>query len=142
MEGAMATARYSPTDFIRSFREQPLWVRLWGTWLGMVNLAALAFITTPAGRWTALAFLVAVVVMSGLHTLYGYNRLLGLAHIVVWVPLFVFLVPTFPGLEGALRVWVAVLLATNAVCLAIDSVDVTRYALGDRQNAPYHTSSA
>ncbi|MFN8544495.1 MAG: hypothetical protein U0807_09830 [Candidatus Binatia bacterium] len=112
----------------------PLWLQAWIAWLGLVNLAAILFLRQVQARWALAAFGGAAIFMSVLLTLNGFNRLLGLAHVVFWTPLVIYLVRQRPRLEpgSAFSTWVTVLLATNSLSLVIDYVDVIRYVLGGR----------
>jgi hypothetical protein len=112
----------------------PFWLQAWIAWMGVVNLAAVFFLRHVQARWALAGFLAAAMFMEALVALNGFNRLLGLAHIVFWTPVVVYLWRQRPHLEpgSALRVWVTVLVGTNATSLAIDYIDVIRYVLGDR----------
>ena len=65
-----------------------------------------------------------------------FVRILGTTH-VLWVPMLTWMalrLDTVPA--GAFRVWLTVLIATNAVSLTIDAWDAVRFALGERH--PYY----
>ncbi len=112
----------------------PLWLQAWIAWMGIVNAAAIVFLRHVQARWALAAFLGAALFMETLYRLNGFNRLLGLAHVVFWTPAVVYLVRQRPRLEpgSALRVWVTILLVTNISSLVVDYTDVVRYLLGDR----------
>lgn len=74
------------------------------------------------------------VLMNWLFGEYGYQRILGLAHIVFWTPLLIYLWArrrhwNMASLSGK---WLAALFATNLVSLIIDYIDVARYLSGER----------
>lgn len=112
----------------------PLWLQAWIAWMGLVNLTAIVFLRHVQARWALAAFGSAAIFMEILFRLNGFNRLLGLAHVVFWTPLVVYLVRERPRLEwgSAFSKWVTVLLATNLLSLVIDYSDVIRYVVGDR----------
>ena len=112
----------------------PLWLQAWIAWMGLVNFTAVLFLRRVEARWALAAFAGAGIFMSILVELNGFNRLLGLGHVVFWTPLVVYLARRRWHLErdGTFSRWVTVLLATNTLSLVVDYVDVIRYLLGDR----------
>ena len=113
---------------------QPMGVVAWITWLGLVNALGLAFLSEVEARWTLAAFVGSLLFMSVLYELSGYSRLLGLAHIVFWTPLLIYLYRRLAKLVGPrlFEGWMRLLLATIGLSLVIDYVDVLRYLMGDR----------
>lgn len=114
---------------------QPLWLQLWVGWLVLINIGGgLVFIRRPEAKWVLLAMIGNVILMNWLFAQFGYQRILGIAHVIFWTPLIVYLwarrqqwqVGTLGGK------WLAVLFATNTVSLLIDYTDVVRYLLGER----------
>jgi hypothetical protein len=99
-----------------------------------INTAGLLFLRQRAARWVLAAWIGNVVFMSILYELNGYNRLLGLSHVIFWTPLVLWLFRRRAALREPrpFGVWVVLLVATNSVSLVIDYVDVLRYLLGDR----------
>ena len=119
---------------IAEILSQPWWLIAWAGWMALVNMLSLAFLRETEARWVLAAFLGSFVLMNVLYHTNGYNRFLGLAHVVFWTPLLIFLYQRLSRILGP-RVyenWIRVLLATNGVSLVIDYVDVLRYLLGDR----------
>ncbi|MEO9823522.1 MAG: hypothetical protein ABJF50_03770 [Paracoccaceae bacterium] len=117
----------------------PAWVGIWINFLllGAIVLPLVLFFWKPT-RLVALSAIVAgVVSVAGIMFLYsqlGYVKLLGLPHIIAWVPLAYLLWSKIKSAEvtTAPRVIMSVVLATIAVSLAFDVVDVARYAAGER----------
>ncbi len=109
-------------------------LQAWVFWLIVVNSAAIFFLRRAEARWVLGAWLVNVVLMTVLCELNGYNRLLGLSHVLVWTPLLVLLHRRRSGLSGdrLFDGWIRTLFVTNLLSLVIDYVDVARYLLGDR----------
>jgi len=113
--------------------EYPVWLQVWIMWLGVANFGSVFFLRHIQARWTLAAFLGAATVMSGLYALNGFNRLLGLGHVVFWTPLLLYLFRQRAELApGRLRSWVSTVILTNGVSLIVDYADVVRYLLGDR----------
>lgn len=111
----------------------PVWLQVWIAWLGIVNLSSVLFLRRAQARWVLAAFLGAGTVMSILFALNGFNRLLGLGHVLFWTPLLIFLWRERQSLpHDAYRMWITTLIATNLTSLVIDYTDVLRYLLGNR----------
>ncbi len=77
--------------------------------------------------------------MTTLYTLNGYNRLLGLFHVVCWTPLLIYLWKNRPrenrdasGAAALYPRWLRTLFITDLASLAVDYIDVLRYLLGHR----------
>lgn len=73
------------------------------------------------------AFLANAVFMALLYEQMGYGKHLGLAHVVFWTPLVLWLVTRFEAIQArstAFAVYVLVLIATNTISLGIDYADV------------------
>ena len=117
------------------------WIRLWFYWLGYAIIATplllALFSSTRKDAAIVLVTNVAVVLTMGwLFRQIGYVRLLGIVHVFLWTPLFVYLIgrarsgdmPRF----ARMVMWVFV--ATLAISLAFDYIDVTRYLLGERNS--------
>jgi hypothetical protein len=112
--------------------------RFWGAWLVAVNSACLFFIGHVEARVALGAVAVAVLAQALIYQRRRFIRILGTTHIL-WVPMLAWMAPrlgTLPPGESAFRVWLTLLVATNAVSLAIDAWDATRFALGERR--PYY----
>jgi len=112
--------------------------RIWGAWLVAVNSACLLFIGHVEAQVTLGAVGAAVIAQSLIYQRKRFIRLLGTTH-VLWVPMLAWMalrLDTLPKEEPAFRAWLITLIATNAVSLAIDAWDATRFVLGERR--PYY----
>ena len=116
-------------------------IRFWFYWLGYVIVATpviLAF--SKATRRDALIVLLTnisvIVAMGWLYRQRGYVRLLGVVHVILWTPLFVYLFNRAKNgeLTLAFRLVIWIFVATLAVSLAFDYVDVVRYLLSERDS--------
>ena len=124
----------NPLGLINEILAQPLWLQLWMAWMGLVNFAALFFLQEKVARWVLIAMVVNVTLMSTLYALNGYNRLLGLPHVLTWTPLLIMLYrnQAWRSRQDAFGKWLPILFATNLISLVVDYSDVVRYLLGDR----------
>ncbi|MEO1241099.1 MAG: hypothetical protein AAFX54_04260 [Pseudomonadota bacterium] len=114
---------------------QPLWLQAWVGWMVLVNfVGGLVFIRRAEAKWVLGAIISAGLLMELLYSQFGYQRILGLAHVVFWTPLLVYLwgrcsAWNISRLSGK---WLAVVFVTNLTSLIIDYVDVARYLSGER----------
>jgi formate hydrogenlyase subunit 3/multisubunit Na+/H+ antiporter MnhD subunit len=118
---------------------QPLWVQYWlYVLLAGIIVLPLVLLIWKQTRLTAVIILVASFAagfgVSLVYDRFGYVKLLGLPHIIFWLPLVWYLysqikredMPVWP--RRVMMLIVAVLM----ISLVFDVVDVTRFALGER----------
>jgi len=112
----------------------PGWL-LWLSALLAVNLLfPLFFLESIEARTVLLAFATAAGIQIGLYARLGFVRLLGIAHLVAWTPVLVWILFRLPLHDTSTPIgrWLVVLLVIDGVSLLIDAVDVVRYAAGER----------
>lgn len=114
----------------------PVGWRLWIYWLMAVNMASILFILRREGLITLLVWIANVVTMTLMAEYFGFVRLLGLSHLVWWIPLLIYLARRLRDipLRTWLGRWIVVLMLTNSVSLVFDSIDVAGYLAGDRDD--------
>ncbi|MEL7430255.1 MAG: hypothetical protein AAFN43_09665 [Pseudomonadota bacterium] len=126
--------------FEEALAAQPAWVNIWVTWLGFgAFILPLALLIWKETRFTAvvtvIASLIAAIGVMQMFERMGYVKLLGLPHIILWLPLSVYLWKQLSRPD--VRLWpkriLWVVLVTIGISLAFDIVDVARYALGERE---------
>ncbi|MEX2206449.1 MAG: hypothetical protein WEF50_09510, partial [Myxococcota bacterium] len=131
-----------PATLGAAMATEPLWLRAWLAVLVSVYIAALLFIVRrEAGSWRVRAepiailasFLGSAVLMNAIYAQVGYVRLLGLAHLVFWTPVFVWIVyrRRAIGTGSLFRKYLHAYLLIAGVSLLIDAIDVVRYFVGD-----------
>jgi hypothetical protein len=131
-----------PKSLVEAMATEPLWLRSWINVLVAVNLSAVLFVVgRESGRWRVrrepiailAGFIAAAVLMDWLYGSIGYVRLLGVAHLVCWGPVWFWILsrrgeyPWRSLFGGYLHVYLLV----AGVSLMIDLLDVVRYLLGD-----------
>ncbi len=118
---------------------QALWIQVWVAWLAVIAFVAMgALALRPKSRQhggvIAVATLCNYVFMQWLYAEVGYVRLLGLAHVMVWGPLALYLVLALRG--EAITSWVRavtlVFLVSICISLAFDVINLARWLLGER----------
>ena len=117
-------------------RAGPQWVFWWVNFMGIVIMAAIPFaFSRVEARWTLAAMIPTVVLMGWLYNEFGYQRILGLAHVLFWTPLVFY----FWKRRAEWRVretlggkWVLLVFTVMCASLVMDYADVVRYLLGER----------
>ena len=121
---------------------QPAWLLAYLTVLVAANLGAVFFVGQKQTqgwrpRWGAIAivvsFLLAGELMEYMYQQLGYVRLLGLAHIVCWGPVYAWIFIRREELVKAAYFgkFVMFYLVMAGISLTIDVIDVARYLLGE-----------
>jgi hypothetical protein len=117
-------------------------LQAWVMVLVVTHVVALAFIAqrTPEGwrvRFESLAiflsFVAAAAFMTWLYAQVGYVRLLGVAHLVFWTPVYAWVLLHRRTLqrEGLFGKYVLLYLVVAGISLVIDLIDLIRYLMGD-----------
>ena len=113
----------------------------WWLWIGLLAainfVAPLFFIGSLEARVVLAAVMLGLVIQLAIASRLGFVRLLGVGHILVWVPMLLWLAPRLVNLDAATAFgrWLFVLVVVDLVSLVIDFVDVGRYLAGERQAA-------
>ncbi|MFK7940954.1 MAG: hypothetical protein AB8B82_16355 [Roseovarius sp.] len=123
--------------FAEAAATQPQYLQLWFAWLiGVMFVAPLALLIWRNSRVIGVVGLGVAGLMSllmpWLYDMWGYVRLLGLGHVVLWTPLLIWMWPRLPALTGAARIIAWTFWLTLGASLIIDYIDVIRWLLGDR----------
>ena len=114
---------------------------VWLYWMSFVIIVTpLVLVFSKATRLDAVIVLLThiamLVGMSWVYDQMGYVRLLGIVHVILWTPLFIYLF--FRAKNGEMPllcrsvIWMTV--ATLAISLVFDYTDVARYLLGERES--------
>lgn len=128
-----------PTTLMGHIMHQTPLLVAWVWWLMVVNTASIVFVRRHvAARWVLAAWVVNFALMSGLFAAFGFTRILGLSHVLVWTPLLVYLWRCTPaaGAGSVITTWLLLLFVSNAISVVIDYVDVARFLFGDGQLPP------
>jgi hypothetical protein len=131
-----------PETLEAAMATEPIWLRAWIMVLVVVNFAAVVFIVKREdGRFgvrpepiaIVVSFVAAAVFMGWLYEQVGYVRLLGLAHLLFWGPVWGWLLMRRReiGVQSLFGKYVLVYLAVAGLSLLVDAIDVVRYLVGD-----------
>ena len=112
-------------------------VKLWRNWMGVIFYPSILFVWKSwAARFALISFLLTMVFGIGIWMMTKNIHLLGLPHLVLWIPLAVFVfrrvlthsTATSGNYSGFLALahygWAALLFATIAISLVFDVRDV------------------
>lgn len=118
----------------------PVWVQVWLLIMMVTVILAIPFaIKDWRARWVLLSMIANMVVMQILFTKFGFTRILGLAHVLFWTPLAIYLWRNRS--KKPERIWtgryVKLALTVILISLAFDYADVIRYVLGERAVVSY-----
>jgi hypothetical protein len=121
------------------FSQASGWLLYWFYWLGCsIVLTPLILAFAKATRRDALIValtnIAVVAAMGRLYDQIGYVRLLGIVHVILWTPLFLYLLRrVWRGeMRLGLRVVMGLFVVSLGISLAFDYVDVVRYLRGER----------
>lgn len=123
-------------SFMNEIQAGPTWVYWWVNFMGLAFLPALFFaFSRREARLALLVMALNLPFMLWLYAQFGYVRLLGLPHVILWTPLAIELWrsrSTWRVKETFAGKWIALLFMTILISLVFDYADVIRYIAGDR----------
>ncbi len=112
----------------------PIYGIIWNIVIVAVNSASLLFLQHLPGRLVIFVWLGGTYFMANLAQVNGFNRLLGVTHLIFWPPVLIYIYRVLPTVDmtSLYGQWLVALFMVNIVSLVIDLTDVVRYLLGDR----------
>ncbi|WP_300376412.1 hypothetical protein [Henriciella sp.] len=124
------------SSFMADAGAQPDWVVTWMSFMVAVLALSVPFaLVRREALAVALVMAVTIPVVLWMYTIFGYSRILGLSHVILWTPLVVWLLSRrqhwFAGapLSGT---WVALCTLVLIISLGFDYTDTIRWLLGER----------
>lgn len=121
----------NPLRFFTELLEQPAWVTGWVLALMGINMASLAFWSEPLAQLILVVFMLSAMLMMGLYSVFGFERILGLGH-VFWIPLLGYLIVQLQQIEGPFAGYLIVLSLAIGISLLFDIRDVWIYLSSKR----------
>jgi len=121
-------------DMMQDIAREPAVLQAWVYWLMIINTASILFIVQRVeARWVLAAWVANMFLMGFLYDTYGYTRILGLSHIILWTPLLVYLWRRRGQIDRASWSgrYLAALFISNFISLLFDYADLIRYITGD-----------
>jgi hypothetical protein len=116
----------NPFKFFIELMQQPVWIPIWTFYLMGINIASIGFWHEPVAKVIFITFMVSAMRMMGLYSRFGFEKILGLGHIV-WVPLLVYILLQLPAVDVFFKSYLVVLSVSIAISLAFDITDVRKY---------------
>jgi hypothetical protein len=120
-------------DFIVNIFKMPVMWWPWMAGLPLVNLSSIFFLPRKEAWVVLVTGLLAATIMTVLHAMLGYVRLVGVGHFV-WIPMLIWLAFRLNHIPGGtiFYVWIVTLITMDTVSLLIDISDLVRYLRGNR----------
>ena len=128
------------TDLLSAFSAevaaQPQWIQIWlNILVGVLALSIpFAFVRREA-VWTLLGLIAGGSAVMFLYSQFGYQRILGLGHVIFWTPLLIYLIRR----RGHWRIketwagkWIVAAVLVLIISLTFDYVDIFRWIFGDK----------
>jgi hypothetical protein len=130
-----------PATLAQAIASQPIWLQAWVMALMGAHLLAIPFIAhRSAEGWRIrpepiailVSFLAAAAAMTWLYGQVGYVRLLGIAHLAFWAPVYFWILQRRQaiGTASLFGKYVLLYLLIAGISLLIDAVDLVRYLVG------------
>ena len=114
---------------------------VWLYWMSFaIAITPLVLVFSKATRLDAvIVFLTNLAMFVGMAWIYeqmGYVRMMGIVHVILWTPLFIYLISRAKNgdMPVPCRIVMWMFAATLAISLVFDYTDVARYLLGERDS--------
>lgn len=118
-------------------------VKMWMNWMGIVFIASLLFVWKhKTARYVLFVLVLTLPIGFGIWILTGNIHLLGITHLVVWLPLAIYIyskelkssdgTPFSARLKSPYMIWLCLLFATIVVSLVFDVRDIALVLMGQK----------
>ena len=116
----------NPLKFFVELMRQPAWIPVWVFYLMLINMASVIYWYEPLAKLIFITFMVSAMLMMGLYSRFGFEKVLGLGHIF-WVPLLAYILIVLPTFESSFKSYLVVFSISIALSLAFDIIYVWKY---------------
>ena len=116
----------NPFRFFIELMQQPVWIPVWVLILMIVNVVSVVFWNEPLAKVIFVTFMLSAMLMMGLYSRFGFEKILGMGHIL-WIPLLVYLLLEMPTARNTFKGYLIVLSISIVISLVFDIVDVWKY---------------
>lgn len=115
-----------PFRFFMELIQQPVWIPVWLLFLMTVNIASVGFWIEPLAKVIFVTFMLSAMLMMGLYSRFGFEKILGIGHIL-WIPLLVYVLMEIPTARDAFKSYLIILSTSIVISLVFDFFDVWKY---------------
>ena len=126
---------YTPADIANQISNLPLLLSGWLRVMGIVNLASLFFLRHIQARWVLAAFVFIAATNVPIFLSYGLVKLGSIPHLIVWIPLIIYLAHEFRcgriEVKSIFGVWTVCVMAVVLISVVFDVRDAVQYLQGD-----------
>ena len=119
----------NPFRFVIELLQRPVWIPVWMLFLMIVNVASVAFWNELLAKVIFVTFIFSVMLMMGLYSRFGFEKILGMGHIL-WIPLLVYVLMEIPTARDTFKNYLIILSIFIVISLVFDIVDVWKYFTG------------
>ena len=116
----------NPFGFFNELIEQPIWIPIWVVILMIVNIASVGFWDEPLAKVIFVTFILSAILMMGLYSRYGFEKILGMGHILS-LPLFVYVLMRIPAESDTFKNYLIIWSTLTVISLVFDVIDVWKY---------------
>ena len=116
----------NPFGFFNELIEQPVWIPIWVLILMIVNIASVGFWDEPLAKVIFVTFIFSAILMMGLYSRFGFEKILGMGHIL-WLPLFVYVLMRIPAESDTFKNYLIIWSTLTVISLVFDVIDVWKY---------------
>ncbi len=116
----------NPFRFFIELIQQPVWIPVWVLILMIVNVASVGFWNEPLAKVIFVTFMLSAMLMMGLYSRFGFEKILGMGHIL-WLPLLVYVLMSIPAASDTFEAYLIIWSIFAVLSLVFDVVDVWKY---------------
>ncbi len=116
----------------------PNLVQIWMNWMMLIFLCSIIFVWKyRTARWVLAAFLLSMPMAMFIYYLTNTIHLLGIVHVIIWLPLLIFLYRTDFKSESFKKfspygIWIILLATTIVISLIFDVRDIFLVSIGKK----------
>jgi len=116
----------NPFRFFIELMQQPVWIPIWLLFLMIINIVSVVFWSEPLAKTIFVTFMLSAMLMMALYSKYGFEKILGMGHIL-WIPLLIYMLMVIPSATSTFKNYLVILSVSIAISLVFDIVDVWKY---------------